>query len=103
MNYDLALELKNAGFPQTGKGHAVGITGGLVEHGGDIYFPTLDEFVEACGEGFKSLTKVSDFWEAYGMKGSIFADHKEAGRTPEEAVARLWLALNKKEYMGETL
>ena len=101
MNYELAKELKDAGFPQTAG------NGGWVEDElktmGDVYAPTLSELVEACGDGFGGLLKV---FEKFQAMGGILekSEHEGQGRysicvlgaTPEEAVARLWLALNKK-------
>ena len=65
--------------------------------------PTLSELIEACGEEFRDLLKMrsKDYeWEA---EGYYFCcdEHGEGrrfgqGKTPEEAVSRLWLALNKK-------
>lgn len=59
----------------------------------------LGELIEACGDEFQSLLKFGDIhpiggiWEAYSTRG-----YKVYGLadTPEEAVAKLWLELNKK-------
>lgn len=92
MTYELAKELKDAGFPQTGKGNFYGGDGSAL--GGTtidvVYKPTLSELIEACVD-FQSLIKRSSIeFEARG------SDDRCLGLTPEEAVARLWLALNKK-------
>ena len=87
MNYELQHKLKDAGFPQ----------GDCDEIEGDVtYEPSLSELIEACGDlSFKlewgSNEKV---WYAHGSIGRGGEDTK--GETPEEAVANLWLELNKK-------
>lgn len=63
-----------------------------------LYIPTLSELVRACGEKFQ-LTKWKDSWTAseeiyYDDAG--YQDRIGQGSTPEEAVANLWLELNKK-------
>ena len=103
MNYELALELKNAGFPQDARNGGI-----FLEPDGPklqseypsekaAYFPTLSELIVACGEEFESLDHfIEDYlceWTCYAMtkRGGLF----EEGETPEEAVANLWLSLNK--------
>lgn len=103
MNYELAKELKEAGFPTK---HYVGSRFYLNESpnlvvseapmGGEYHFrdnetyiPTLSELIEACAERFVGLINRHD-WLA------ISDDGHENGSTPEEAVARLWLALHAK-------
>lgn len=57
--------------------------------------PTLSELIEACGDSFVNLTKSDKDWHC-----NWFDDHEgenTIGGTPEEAVANLWLALNRKE------
>lgn len=94
MNYDLALKLKNAGFPQGEIGSWICCVEGLHvgrESEDDIYVPTLSELIEACGDSFYSLHIVSTTkgnWEARATSDEI-----GTGFTPEEAVANLWLAL----------
>lgn len=105
MNYELVLELKKAGFPQEGNGESTinpyCPNAGKPHEDDDcvIYCPTLSELIEACGEPFLLLKQnISEptfkRWEA----GSYW--NKKTNQcfaiTPEEAVARLWLALNKK-------
>ena len=64
--------------------------------------PTLSELIEACGEEFDSLHQISNKgekrWQADGIHksmGTIFV----YGATPEEAVAKIWLQLNKEEEL----
>ena len=92
MDYELAKSLMDAGFPQTGKGNLIGSLDKLVWRSGDrVYVPTLEELIEACGESFGSLDKQHDGWLAYtSYDQSCFAE------TPAEAVAHLWLALQKR-------
>ena len=92
MDYELAKSLMDAGFPQIGKGSLIGSPDKLVWRSGDrVYVPTLEELIEACGKNFGSLDKQHDGWLAYAnYDQSCFAE------TPTEAVARLWLALQKR-------
>ena len=119
MKYELAKELKDKGFPQI---HDYGKTvwceskdysfiindsddydttgklpfkdnqsSGMAE--GFVSIPTLSELIEACGEGFNDLNHSGGHRNWYARSGvSIIV----SGKTPEEAVAKLWLALNKK-------
>lgn len=119
MNYELAKKLKDAGFPQGiseeffGR-YALGGGEPVLERRNDpsqsadelADSPTLPELLEACGR-FQhrqiGLIKNGDEWMA-GL------DSKSSGvllfestadfesdwcKTPEEAVANLWLALQK--------
>lgn len=105
MNYELAKELKEAGFPQKGLGRWVDDTNGIWSDRPDYdskfafaYFPSLEELIEACGEAFNDLQRpTSDTaerkWYALATAPTKPWPHGE-GETPTEAVARLWLALN---------
>ena len=82
MTYELAKELRDTGYE------------------GSILPVNLSELIKACGDGFETLqrhrgTGSGDMpWIA-----GLGKDHKYKGvmgETPEEAVARLWLALNQK-------
>lgn len=101
MTYELAKELKEAGFPQkirleTGNGwfHDDKL--------GPIAFPTLSELIEACGEEFSGLTRDASPLTVQLSSWRWMAHHVSdpnidgTGETAEEAIARLWLALNKK-------
>ncbi len=105
MNYSLAKELKDAGFSQEGDGKVLGRSfDDLADYRGEdeiytiseevtCYVPTLSELIEACGDDFGQLTRVlSGEWDA----NNSIHDIRTNDSTPEEAVARLWLALNKK-------
>ena len=103
MTYELAKELKDAGFPQP----ALDFKGSFLfaQCGEPVdtqaYVPTLSELIEACGTNFGGLVRLADgTWNAAtpvidtGMSYGNPSTEVE-GSTPEEAVARLWLALSK--------
>ena len=100
IDYTLANELKFAEFPQGGNGRWLVDPRQIVARGGDrAYVPTLEELIEACGENFAWLhhSVKSKKWAAQDficVEGE--GPHGGQGSTPIEAVARLWLALNKK-------
>lgn len=56
---------------------------------------SLSELIEACGDWFLYLKrKESDKWEV--GSASRNSDDNAYGKTPEEAVAKLYLALNSR-------
>ena len=68
--------------------------------------PTLSELIEACGRDFDRIELNKDYvhpeydkWTCDGLV-RIKPNHQTTlrfeGKTPEEAVAKLWLELNKK-------
>lgn len=92
MNHELALKLKEAGFPQV-QPHS------SENDYTDCTKPTLSELIEACGNSFGQFVKCSDGWVAENnWRGSnkTVTIRQIAGLNPEEAVANLWLELNKK-------
>jgi hypothetical protein len=91
MNYELAKELKEAGFPKI----AFDVIGEQPNGVVVINKPTLSELIEACGDNLYSLYNHGQSWEVHSNSDQWDTLIK-AGSTPEEAVARLWLALNKK-------
>jgi hypothetical protein len=108
VNYELAKQLKDAGFPQHDN---VGSRFVWPENPDPektnaelrIYIPTLEELIEACGERFYQLTCVwgddhgNEQWEAIPVGHLLLQKHyKGEGSTPTEAVGRLFIALNKK-------
>ena len=107
LSYELALKLKEAGFPQNPfkKGDCPCVDSS-VENNGTwvcqcspdkfITIPSLSELIEACGEHFNSLSvhPFTKVWTAFSVYTALDAP-KSNGNTPEEAVARLWLELNK--------
>lgn len=105
MTYELAKQLKDAGFPQEMVCYhgedtlcdcaEVFMSGKQTE----VYLPTLEELIEACGEGFQSLTR--EGMQSYSAFSKDYISHEAStngceGKTPSEAVAKLWLELNKK-------
>lgn len=125
MRYELALELKNNGFvskadfkpysrffcPHSIEERKMAHVPNCPEA---IYFPDLEELIEACGEEFAGLDycgenymsskatrnaqgiRVYGGWEAKSREEPEERYMWEWGKTPREAVARLWLILNKK-------
>lgn len=99
MDYELAEQLKDAGFPQ-----GIDEYSQYVESDGSIccywnrietgaYIPTLEELIEACGDDFGSLYQGGELgWVA----DKHIHECEQEGKTTIEAVARLYLALNKK-------
>lgn len=98
MNYELAKELKDAGYNH----------GRFQLYGPKDFanrFPTLEELIEACGTSFMSLSaykesvgyeqhEAIESWSAIGAK-TVCKVGK--GKIPTEAVARLWIALQAKK------
>ena len=110
MTYELAKQLKDAGFKQD---YILGQW--ACEHGLDklmenscncygemlFYAPSLSELIEACGDCLSHIKKWGGYWWAVSHCGH--PEHEfggnnleEQGVTPEESVAKLWLELNKK-------
>lgn len=114
VNYELAKELKDAGFVfipwwtalrDENEYEVREIEGGrayvLVDGIRGYLLPTLSELIEACENTFKALEFSQDdmrSWHAYYEEDGNADPNSWSGfgSTPEEAVARLWLALNKK-------
>ena len=97
MNTEPEKELKDAGFPHERCNTE------RVYCEDPAHFPTLSELIEACGDKFqrletpiKATKREKTWWYAHSTEPEDFT----VGDTPEEAVARLWLALNKKD-VGE--
>ncbi|MGO9048294.1 MAG: hypothetical protein ACLQFW_15645 [Xanthobacteraceae bacterium] len=118
MTRALAKKLKIAGFPigtyrvghkfyppeqggewnETARRHGVTITShDLQEHMQDMrdgyYCPDVSDLIEACGDRFARLWVSTAIWTAE----SDDPPHAVLGESPEEALAKLWLALNKRE------
>ncbi len=120
MKYELAKELKDAGFTQVENPFALVYDkdfdlSGEQAHDSELrmrvgaYPPTLSELIEAVEPNFISLAKHAP--ERGSMKGRYIASgwpflmdvHTKKqmwiGKTPEEAVSLLWLALNPVENL----
>lgn len=105
MDYKLAEQLKNAGFPQKSAPFAViPLTEEEAEAGKyqeRVYLPTLSELIEACRDKFRRLERNDEYADiTYFAVSNVRDDMYDEGyvlnngKTPEEAVAKLWLALN---------
>lgn len=103
MEYKLALALKKAGFPQKPKSEfPFWIVGDVKE---PMQVPTLEELIEACGDGFSGLIKdfEKDEWQASCFvtipESEDYEEYEDivedSGETILEAVANLYLKLNK--------
>ena len=102
MNYELAKKLKDAGFPmkklaEYDMTQCPFVWGHFNYNGVSYIFPTLSELIEACGGKMDRLEAHdnSTIWVASSFRWQPNRIEVQ-GSTPEEAVARLWLALNKK-------
>jgi len=117
MNYELAKQLKDAGFPQdclwslwgtqdefdSGSGFVTepSLTKGVPSWAVNLALPTLEELIEACPKNIGSATFVlgsanqGKKWVAcyFDFVTNRCAELNESGSTPVEAAARLWLAL----------
>jgi len=91
MNYKLAKQLKDAGFPKKYCKNFYATN----NKGEEVLIPSLSELIEACGDRFFWLTKViikeGIFWQVGALNGNLGGIEK----TPEEAVAKFWLKLTK--------
>lgn len=112
MNYDICKKLKDAGFP-----FKIDTTLVLIDFqekkmsgfffdpsGGMWILPTLEDLIDACGKTENSFS-FGLIEKENGWSARIWIDNgvNKAGKcvavqekTPLEAVALLWLALNKK-------
>lgn len=89
MNYELAKKLKDAGLEHETC---------CEQCNSECLNYSLSELIEACGENLGVWESVHFQWypntnEAYAH---IHVNEISKGSTPEEAVAKLWLVLNKK-------
>jgi len=119
ISYELAKELKEAGFPQKFSGghyYAEKYTTFKEAQVAHYFFeerlratpeselavsklisiPNLSELIETIGDDFVSLFKEAQCWTADVDKIDGWREIEARGQTPEEAVAKLWIALNKK-------
>lgn len=97
MDYPLAKELKEAGFPQQEFSLSQPFFGEWPHDTAPYqwpYNPTLEELIEACTGRLTcfSLEEHSNDWRAGYLKPRA---EYYSGKTPTEAVARLWLAVHK--------
>lgn len=100
ISYELAKQLKDAGWPQLKTKHFGEVCGYANKVTSDCYLatPTLEELIAACGQNLVALSQMKNGkwvgWYATGIVGlrSTFKDFD--GSTLIEAVARLLLAIN---------
>ncbi len=99
-NYELAKQLKNAGFDQMsglGKGDLLINPNKMDGNNWIAYSPTLSELIEACEDFVEFHLKWRvGYWYAVVQRGDMPDNDWQKGETPEEAVSKLWLELNKK-------
>lgn len=112
ISYELAKKLNDAGFSQIGVDAMSNELDTFIEPDGKLcrrwnivfgpayYIPTLPQLIEACGERFGSLEKEPwNYNTDKPIKGWYCLDKENLngaqGSNPEEAAAKLWLALNK--------
>ena len=96
MEYKLALALKDAGFPLNRRWDMVKPRPESATEGISLNNPTLSELIEACDGNHKAFDLDHRMGKAHGWYASG-GGFTEKGKTPEEAVAKLWLALNKND------
>jgi len=109
MTYELAKQLKDAGFELKlcdGDHHCFQET--IIFGVSTYHFPTLSELIAAVckdgthyfsldiGEHWINYEDEKDQWSACYYPDTPVGNILEYGNTPEEAVAKLWLALNSK-------
>lgn len=103
INYKLAKELKDAGFLQEMKegdkyyysdASGVGVAdiddAVYASKGSAVKISSLSELIEACGERFGQLKRYTNAWQVMDCYDLVLT-----GDSPEEAVAKLWLKLQK--------
>ena len=92
MDYELAVQLRDMGFPQSGDGRRIGAPNVFVWRARDlVYVPSLEELLAACGDQFGEMARLPNgSFEAAARGGTP----RQMGKSPVEVVARLWLALN---------
>jgi hypothetical protein len=91
ISFQLARQLRDAGFPQSELARA------QRQAGYDyVCMPALSTLIEACREDFGALRRDADCWVAceYVSERGRWGNAHE-GLSPEDAVARLWLSLNQ--------
>ena len=95
MNYELAKKLKEAGFIIHTQDKAIKSPNPELNEWIDI--PTLSELIEACKPTENSFFRLGLSESGWMCRDISLEGQKLIGyKTPEEAVAELWLMLNKK-------
>ena len=118
MDYKLAKQLKEAGFPQFNSEYAYAKVATHQDKLGKWQYkiqkvqhtfqagiefvacPTLSELIDAVGDNFRLQNSKPGLWQADTCGDFNKWDDKKhilgTGKTPEEAVAKLYIALNEK-------
>lgn len=108
LDYPTCLKLKENGFPQKSEGDYIDPNGEVI-YSGDwheyntedcVSLPTLEELIKECGLSVQDFDLERRFngmprWIATLWKDGRYSQGREEGKTPEEAVANLYLALAK--------
>lgn len=100
MNYELALKLKNAGFPQPHSKYPIHYLNPKIDEKYAVYVPILEELIEACGgKDIEIQININDTGISCARKW-LHADedgtpYSYDGSTPLEAVAHLYLKLHE--------
>ena len=109
MTYELAKQLKEEGWEQDEIKMRDHIGGRWIASDGiesayqgsddnECYAPNLSELIEACGDGAIHLWSnehIKDKWMAQFTLDYVLKSGE--GKTPEEAVAKLWLSLKSQK------
>jgi len=104
MNYKLAKQLKEAGFDQLNYDGDGKLSPGIKNNEGKeynyevVYIPTLSELIDACEPFITRIFRI-DFDIKTGKTKTWGAGNEDIffiGKTKKEAVAKLWLKINKK-------
>jgi len=98
ISYKYTKKLKKAGFPKDWtewENHDQELLKATWDMYGKGYSPTLSELIEACGERFETLEKTKNNWKCIPAGSCLYSLDWTVGSSPEEAVAKLWLKLNK--------
>ena len=88
MDYELAVQLRDMGFPQSGDGRRIGAPNVFVWRARDLVY---EELLAACSDQFGEIARLPNGSFEAAARGGI---PRQMGKSPVEAVARLWLALN---------
>ena len=105
MDYTIARELKDAGWPQKAGGpYAVKDPATRGRHNQELaYTPTLEELINASPmlhgiSRYRNGRRSVKGWWVFGLKSELdsFSEWYE-GSTLEEALARYWLAVHNRE------
>lgn len=99
MNYEIAKQLKDNGFPQR-EAIIHQVVRSKEERAAAVYMPTFEELIAAT-PSLDSLAYLKNGIQGGNWVATVHYEDtsytEKYGSTPSEAVANLWLALNAKE------